>query len=209
LDLLSNFDWANQPLIVNLNKELTTEIFNDLIHNFNSSRNNAQSSPCLYICSPQDRTSSHWTLHKPTPITLNRIISYAQNALKLSLRGYQELDFNFKVHFISFFFFFFYKIQSIIIYLFIFLQSIFLTPTSDYDVLIKLKQKACPKSRQGLNFDPKKQKVEAYKNFQVKETPLIDFDPVALYLKELEVNFFFFFHFDFWLFTSSLFVDFI
>uniref|UniRef100_A0A8D3DKR0 Nucleolar protein 6 n=1 Tax=Scophthalmus maximus TaxID=52904 RepID=A0A8D3DKR0_SCOMX len=58
LHLLSSFDWRNNPLIVNLNNQLT-EIKND----FMASR---ESLPVMFIATPKDKKLSMWTKRAPS-----------------------------------------------------------------------------------------------------------------------------------------------
>jgi U3 small nucleolar RNA-associated protein 22 len=105
LDLLANFDWSGQPLIINLDRELTAQMQTEIVHHFNATLQQP-SHPALYLATPFDPHSTHWTAEHPSHIALNRLIKFAQSMLRAALEGIETPDaFNFKV--LSSFFLFF------------------------------------------------------------------------------------------------------
>ena len=97
LELLATFDWTGQPLIVNLDRELTAQAQTDIVHHFASVQEGAR--PPLFIATPADRTSAHWTTETPSRSTLSRLVKFAQTSLRTGLDGLSSPadDFNFKV----------------------------------------------------------------------------------------------------------------
>uniref|UniRef100_A0A452SLY1 Nucleolar protein 6 n=1 Tax=Ursus americanus TaxID=9643 RepID=A0A452SLY1_URSAM len=71
LFLVSTFDWKNNPLIVNLNNELTG-------NGFLAARTQL---PVMVIVTPQDRKNSVWTQDGPSPQILQQLVVLAAEAL--------------------------------------------------------------------------------------------------------------------------------
>uniref|UniRef100_A0A7N5JW19 Nucleolar protein 6 n=1 Tax=Ailuropoda melanoleuca TaxID=9646 RepID=A0A7N5JW19_AILME len=69
LFLVSTFDWKNNPLIVNLNNELTVEEQEEIRSGFLATRTQL---PVMVIVTPQDRKNSVWTQDGPSPQTVFR-----------------------------------------------------------------------------------------------------------------------------------------
>jgi len=96
LELLAHFDWAGQPLIINLDRELTPQTQTEITHLFNTAK--PESRPALFLATPTDPRSTHWTGDSPSHLTLGRLVRFAQTSLKAALEGIKAPDtFNFKV----------------------------------------------------------------------------------------------------------------
>ncbi|XP_015390523.2 nucleolar protein 6 isoform X3 [Panthera tigris] len=76
--LISTFDWKNNPLIVNLNNELTVEEEVEIRSGFLAARRQL---PVMVILTPQDRKNSVWTQDGPSPQILQQLVVLAAEAL--------------------------------------------------------------------------------------------------------------------------------
>ncbi|XP_061622866.1 nucleolar protein 6 [Phyllopteryx taeniolatus] len=63
LHLLSFFDWRNNPLVVNFNKQLTVADYTEIKNDFMASR---EYLPVMFIATPRDKKLSMWTKRAPT-----------------------------------------------------------------------------------------------------------------------------------------------
>lgn len=126
---------------------------------FGSSRN---SLPPLFISTPYDQQKSLWTLKAPTSLILNRISALAKESLKLfedQLFLNNVLD----------------------------IRSMFRPPMSEYDCLIHLKPELNPRRLQAIDISDEESDDEwhPYKKHSQQKIPVVDFDPVQCFLKEL------------------------
>ncbi|XP_045696803.1 nucleolar protein 6 [Phyllostomus hastatus] len=163
LFLVSTFDWKNNPLIVNLNNELTAEEQVEIRSGFLAARTQL---PVMVIVTPQDRKSSIWTQDGPSPQILQQLVVLAAKALPilekqlLDPRGPGDI------------------------------RTVFRPPLDMYDVLIHLSPRHIPRHRQavdspaasfcrGLLSEPGPSSL----------MPVLGFDPPQLYLAQLREAF--------------------
>uniref|UniRef100_A0A8D3E2S2 Nucleolar protein 6 n=1 Tax=Scophthalmus maximus TaxID=52904 RepID=A0A8D3E2S2_SCOMX len=160
LHLLSSFDWRNNPLIVNLNNQLT-EIKND----FMASR---ESLPVMFIATPKDKKLSMWTKRAPSVQMLQRAVMVAAESLKILER--QLMDGS--------------QTQDV--------RVVMRPPLDAYDVLIHLNPKQVPLLGQAVDC-PAVTFSRGVKTGSVAQSggalPVIDYNPVTLYLAELREAF--------------------
>ncbi|KAJ0041623.1 hypothetical protein NL108_010458, partial [Boleophthalmus pectinirostris] len=174
LHLLASFDWRNNPLIVNLNSQLTgknntdnlwvadyTEIKND----FMASR---ESLPVMFIATPKDKKMSLWTKQAPNVQMLQRIITVAAESLKVLERQMMCSE----------------ETQDV--------RVVMRPPLEAYDVLIHLNPKQVPLLSQAV--DPSAVTFTRGTTMgSVGQSggamPVVDYNPVALYLNELRESF--------------------
>ncbi|KZC04307.1 Nucleolar protein 6 [Dufourea novaeangliae] len=159
LESFARGHWNTDPVIVNFNNEMTREEIIAVETLFGSSRN---SLPPLFISTPYDQQRSLWTRKAPTTLVLNRITALARQSLKLfedQLFTKALLD----------------------------VKPLFRPPLTEYDCLIHLKPLMIPRRRQAIDvsetyslFD-----VHPYKKHYAQKIPVVDFDPVQCFLKEL------------------------
>lgn len=88
LRLLSNYDWAFSPLIVDINDDFSSKDEKEINENFILSRKsyveNVQDvMPALFLATTYDRTSEAWTKFSPNRLVLRRMVSYAQSSADL------------------------------------------------------------------------------------------------------------------------------
>lgn len=164
--LLSSFDWRNNPLVVDLNSQLTAADHIEIRNDFMASR---ESLPTMFIATPKDKKRSMWTKQAPNVQMLQRAVMVAAESLKVLEAQLMEAG----------------QLQDV---------RVALRPPLDaYDVLIHLIPKQVPLLYQAVD--------RPYANFSrgimtgssVVGTggamPVIDFNPVALYLAELREAF--------------------
>uniref|UniRef100_A0A3B3HT41 Nucleolar protein 6 n=1 Tax=Oryzias latipes TaxID=8090 RepID=A0A3B3HT41_ORYLA len=165
LHLLSSFEWRNNPLIVNLNNELTAADYTEIKNGFMASR---ESLPVMFIATPKDKKSSMWTKRAPTVQMLQRVMTVAAESLKVLER--QLMDGK--------------QLQDV--------RVVMRPPLDAYDVLIHLNPKQVPLLSQAVdppsvNFS---RGVTAQSAAQSGGSlPVIDYNPVFLYLLELREAF--------------------
>ncbi|XP_061762246.1 nucleolar protein 6 [Nerophis ophidion] len=161
LHLLSSFDWRNNPLVVNLNKQLTAADYTEIKNDFLASR---ESLPVMFIATPKDKNVSIWTKQAPTIQMLQRVILVAAESLKVL--EHQLMDGG--------------QIQDV---------RVALRPPLDaYDVLIHLNPRQVPLlgqavDRPHLNFN--RGVVPGSKPHSGGMMPVVDYNPVSLFLAEL------------------------
>uniref|UniRef100_A0AAY5ELP3 Nucleolar protein 6 n=1 Tax=Electrophorus electricus TaxID=8005 RepID=A0AAY5ELP3_ELEEL len=162
LYLLATFDWKNSPLVVNLNSKLTAAEHTEIKNRFMSSR---ESLPVMFIATPNDETASVWTKEGPSVQMLQRIVTVAAKSLHVLETQFMDPS----------------QKQDI--------RVVFRPPLDIYDVLIHLRPKQVP--LMGQSVDPKFTKLPrgAREEEAVSSGgafPVVDFDPVKLYLSELK-----------------------
>lgn len=161
LHLLACFDWRNNPLIVNLNNQLTVADYTEIKNDFMASR---ESLPVMFIATPKDKKMSLWTNRAPSVQILQRVIMVAAESLKVLERQLMHSD----------------EIQDV--------RVIMRPPLDAYDVLIHLSPKQIPLLSQAV--DPP---AVTFTRGTTAGTmgqsggawPVVDYNPVALYLTEL------------------------
>ncbi|XP_077571803.1 nucleolar protein 6 [Stigmatopora nigra] len=161
LHLLSSFDWRNNPLVVDLNKQLTAADYTEIRNDFMASR---ESLPVMFIATPKDKKVSMWTKQAPSVQMLQRVVMVAAESLKVLEN--QLMDGN--------------QIQDI--------RVAMRPPLDAYDVLIHLNPKQIPLVNQAIDL-PRISYHRGVLTGKViscwKKMPVTDFNPVTLYLAEL------------------------
>ncbi|KAM3939859.1 nucleolar protein 6 [Leptodactylus fuscus] len=165
LNLLASFDWKNSPIIVNLNGDLTAADLTEIHNDFTSARDQL---PVMFIATPKDRKTSVWTKQKPTAQILQRLIILASESMlnleKQLMQPSESSD----------------------------IKMIFRPPLDLYDVLIHLNPKHIPRHREAVD-QPVKSFVRGLLNEKATcrntRFPVVDYDPVQLYLSELRESF--------------------
>ncbi|KAI1900401.1 hypothetical protein AGOR_G00049570 [Albula goreensis] len=174
LHLLSTFDWKNSPLVVNLNGQLTGDAkptfpllpptaadYIEIKNDFIASR---ETLPVLFIATPKDKKLSIWTQEGPSVQMLQRLVMVAAESLRVLeaqlMDPSQEQDYRVALR----------------------------PPLDAYDVLIHLQPKQVPLLAQAvdpphINFT--RGSMPGSVASAGGALPVIDFDPVSLYLAEL------------------------
>ncbi|KAL2091865.1 hypothetical protein ACEWY4_011663 [Coilia grayii] len=163
LHLLSSFDWRNSPLVVNLNSQLTVADYTDIKNGFAASR---ESLPTMFIATPTDRKQSIWTRDAPSVQMLQRMVTVAAESLHVL-----EAQLTDATH-----------TQDV--------RVAFRPPLDVYDVLIYLRPKQVPLVGSAVDppsHEPSRGAQEGAIPGGV--LPVIDFNPVSLYLTELREAF--------------------
>ncbi|XP_051960770.1 nucleolar protein 6 isoform X2 [Xyrauchen texanus] len=160
LHLLSTFDWKNSPLIVNLNGKLTASEYTEIKNDFVASR---ESLSTMFIVTPNDKVSV-WTKEAPSVQILQRAVMLAAESLRV-LEA-QLVDASQK--------------QDIWV--------VFRPPLEVYDVLIHLIPKQVPLLAKAVD-PPHAIFYQGTLSGDISTSggalPVIDYDPVRLYLSEL------------------------
>ncbi|XP_044943841.1 nucleolar protein 6 isoform X1 [Mustela putorius furo] len=163
LFLVSTFDWKNNPLIVNLNNELTVEEQGEIRSGFLATRTQL---PVMVIITPQDRKNSVWTQDGPTPQILQQLVVLAAEALPVLEKQLMDPQGPGDI------------------------RTVFRPPLDLYDVLIRLSPRHIPRHRQavdspaasfcrGLLSEPGPTSL----------MPVLGYDPPQLYLAQLREAF--------------------
>ncbi|XP_072288566.1 nucleolar protein 6 [Eucyclogobius newberryi] len=165
LHLLASFDWKNNPLIVNLNNQLTVADYTEIKNDFMASR---ESLPVMFIATPKDKKMSLWTKQAPSVQVLQRVIMVAAESLKVLERQLMCSE----------------ETQDV--------RVVMRPPLEVYDVLIYLNPKQVPLLSQAV--DPSA--VTFTRGTTVGSVgqaggamPVVDYNPVSLYLNELRESF--------------------
>ncbi|XP_076760517.1 nucleolar protein 6 Mat89Ba [Xylocopa sonorina] len=159
LEMFASGPWNTDPVIVNLNHEMSREEIIAAETLFGSSRD---SLPPLFICTPYDQQRSLWTRKAPSTVILNRITMLARESLKLfehKLLTKSILDF----------------------------KPLFRPPLTEYDCLIYLKPSMIPRRLQAVDLSDEYPVLEwhPYKRHSAQKIPVVDFDPVQCFLNDL------------------------
>ena len=203
LYFLSTCDFENTPIIVNLDNDdvFTDEVLQEVHRKFQFRRNSPVSGAPLFIVTSKDLESKRWTSQFPNKIYLKRISDFAGhclNMIKSHIQMSPSLDL---ASFSS------WKAW----------KSLFSTPYSDYDLLIKLNSSVVPFIRYKIpdpspnrfflsNSDEKdivgekrsrktmlSLQVPLYKNLQQNisnDKIYVGLNSVKLLIDELQVSFF-------------------
>ncbi|KAG1171806.1 hypothetical protein G6F70_006734 [Rhizopus microsporus] len=161
LNLLAGWDWQNTPLIVDIEGELTSKQRDEIISQFNHHRttNPQMTRGVMTIATAKDITGHRWTRTKPCRAVALRIRALAKAALKV-LDDAVEQD----------------KPEDI--------KRVFITPMSDYSVILQLDKSKCTRYYQSLNPEPKYFKSTGYS--LLGDRIFAGFDPVSELIKEIE-----------------------
>jgi U3 small nucleolar RNA-associated protein 22 len=165
LFLFSTHDWEAEPLIINLNNELSVTDIADINSRFTSQRSHLP--PC-YIATPLHRDSSPLTSPSPSFPVLSRAQLLAQESVavlsnQLSSTDLASTDF----------------------------KHIFRSPMTDYNILIHLHKKHLPLASHGVDVAVATGSTHPKHSSRARPThfPITDFNPVKKYLTELESAF--------------------
>lgn len=158
LELLSTFDWKSTPLLINLNNEFTVGDLAEVPAKFSKDRSTL---PLMFISSPLDKFSSHWTKHGPSANILTRLVLLATKSLEI-IR--QQISFNDNPD----------------------LKQVFRPSLSIFDAVIHLHMQQLPRKSEGLDID---KTVKFGKNVEDERFPVVEFDPPRLLLNELKATF--------------------
>ncbi|XP_063814035.1 nucleolar protein 6 isoform X2 [Pseudophryne corroboree] len=164
LNLLATFDWKNSPLIVNLNGDLADAEITEIQNDFTTAR--AQL-PVLFIATPKDKTSV-WSKRQPSAQILQHLIILAAESLLTLEKQLMTPS----------------EISDI--------KVVFRPPLDLYDVLIHLNPKHIPRHREAVD-----QAAKSFLRGVLREEaavkalrfPVVNYDPVQLYLNELRESY--------------------
>ncbi|XP_056141122.1 nucleolar protein 6 [Lampris incognitus] len=165
LHLLSSFDWRNNPLVVNLNNQLTAADYTEIKNDFLASR---ESLPVMFIATPKDKKLSLWTKRAPSIQMLQRVVMVAAESLKVL--ELQLMDDG--------------QIQDV--------RVAIRPPLDAYDVLIHLNPKQVPLLSQAVDPPPvtfNRGTMTGSVAHSGGALPVIDYNPVSHYLTELRESF--------------------
>uniref|UniRef100_UPI003AAB698B nucleolar protein 6 n=1 Tax=Centroberyx gerrardi TaxID=166262 RepID=UPI003AAB698B len=165
LHLLSSFDWRNNPLVVNLNNQLTAADYTEIKNDFMASR---ESLPVMFVATPKDKKLSLWTKQAPSVQMLQRVVMLAAESLKALEPQLMDAD----------------QTQDI--------RVAMRPPLDAYDVLIHLNPKQVPLLSQAVD-PPAATFSRGVMSGSVAQSggvlPVIDYSPVSHYLAELREAF--------------------
>lgn len=163
LEFISNFDWKNQMMLINFNNEFQENDITEISINFKENRSKL---PPVFIATPFDmnKKDSVWTTEKPSMQQLCRIVLLARQSLQSLKKSILEFE----------------SSETF--------KNIFRPNCKIFDVVINLKAQYCVKAFQKIDivkgtFLPHYHDHNA--NVKVKELPVVDFDPVQIYLNDL------------------------
>ncbi|XP_058720347.1 nucleolar protein 6 isoform X2 [Poecile atricapillus] len=160
LNLLATFDWKNNPLIVNLNTGLTDAECTEIKNKFVAARSHL---PVMFLATPKDQGSSMWTRERPSAQILQRLVLLALESLRALeeqlMAPLSDQD----------------------------VKMVFRPPLDFYDVLIHLNPKQIPRHLESVDRPVKSVSRGVVKNSSAMNIlfPVVDYDPVQLYLQEL------------------------
>eukprot|EP01029_Cantina_marsupialis_P028252 TRINITY_DN775917_c0_g1_i1.p1 TRINITY_DN775917_c0_g1~~TRINITY_DN775917_c0_g1_i1.p1 ORF type:complete len:1070 (-),score=376.86 TRINITY_DN775917_c0_g1_i1:150-3359(-) len=88
--LVASHDWANSPLIVNINDKIVGEDRPRILASFRKHRSQNPNNPAMYVVTPMDRISEWrpcgYCLNNPSKLMLNRLIQFANASQKVVLQ---------------------------------------------------------------------------------------------------------------------------
>ena len=176
LKLLSTFNWKSEPLILDTTELLGAGEVSEMVQRFKEDRS---AYPAMTILTPWDKHRSIWTKAGPSPPLLRRMVVFARETeklLKAHVAAGASLDFG--------------GLPDA--------KQLFRTSLADYDVLIRLKHSELPRVGERIDHHvevEQSKKKRTYKNLEgakkkVADTlPLVDHDPVILYIKDLQQHY--------------------
>ncbi|XP_018301266.1 nucleolar protein 6 [Mycetomoellerius zeteki] len=159
LEIVARAHWNTDSVIVNFNGEMTNEEIAAIETLFNTARS---SLPPLFISTPYDQQKTLCTRKAPSHLVLNRMSVFAKESLKL----FDDLLFNNTV---------------------LDVKPIFRPPLLEYDCLLHLKSRMIPRRLQAVDTSSKAKIVDLhpYKTHSLQKIPVVDFDPIQRFLKDL------------------------
>lgn len=161
LNFLTKFDWQNEPLIVNLNDQLTIEDVGEVQERFGATRSQL---PPAVIATPYDKEMSVWTKINPSKQILRRVSLLAAAALKLT----EADNYNWCGETV---------------------KQMFRPSLEDYHYIIELNKDFVPLYSQAIDSSILVKPTAVKDTISNSCIPVVDFDPVKLYLKELREAF--------------------
>ncbi|XP_015751379.1 PREDICTED: nucleolar protein 6-like [Acropora digitifera] len=161
LNLLSSTDWQKTPIIVNFNDDITAEDYQEITSTFTKNRAEL---PALFIATPKDKFSL-WTKEKPS----KQVCGFVRG-LSFPFGSEAQPD------------------SPKVLKIRLPPQQIFRPPLDHYDVIIHLHRHLLSRGVQALDCcKPVKELASSSRPSPL--LPVVNFDPAALYLKELKEAF--------------------
>lgn len=161
LSLLLSHDWSHDPLVVNLNDELTADEISEIKSNFTTQRSQY---PSMFIVTPLNRITSHWTKSRPVYPVFNRLLLLAKESLDMITKLVNDTDL--------------FSID---------LKEVFRTPLTDYNVIIHINKQHVSRIKECIDHTPSIHISSRLQN--PKHIPIVNFDPVEQYVHILEDNY--------------------
>ncbi|XP_017777485.1 PREDICTED: nucleolar protein 6 [Nicrophorus vespilloides] len=162
LKFISEFDFNMQPVVVNFNDNLTNEQLYEMDGNFQNNRADFRD---LHIITPYDEGTSIFTRESPNKDIIRVLQLLAQATYKhLTDCIISQDSFKFK--------------------------SVLVPNISEYNLIIHLDAKCVLKYLQKIDCTSTNViKIEEYKHDARTKIPVVGFDPIQIYLKELRKNY--------------------
>lgn len=179
-----SFPWKTSPLIINFNDDLTQEDIDEIKANFDVRRKDL---PLMFLATRFDKFSSVWTQDKPTLSILRRLIFIAEKCycfLQKQLKFVKEYDFLVGITRNT--------LYNYHLTLFLFNQPLFHPNHEVFDVVIALNKEYVSNFYLNLNFTKHKttdDDSKASKFYSVENFPIVGYNPVDLFLTELNKAF--------------------
>ncbi|KAK8789864.1 hypothetical protein WA158_006644 [Blastocystis sp. Blastoise] len=173
LQLISNYNWNDEILLVDIHNELNKEEKTKIIKSMNKQKKQVENKCCLYICTPRDKQSKS-TTYINDKVLFKRFINLATQSINI-IHNYFDTN----------------NIEKMDIYS----TQVFTPSYSDFDIIIDLKQEVLlpiskllsnynnkiKKSRGKLYLAPEQQNLRLnYKNIL-----LTGHDPIQLIYNQL------------------------
>jgi U3 small nucleolar RNA-associated protein 22 len=174
LSFLADCDFKSTPIVLNFHEKLSLEQVSAIELDFVKRRSQL---PPLFIVTPEDKSVSVWTKHL-APVLLYRIQILAKQALsvlKVALLEHcdqqEQIEAKKNRKFV----------QQI--------KKVFRADTNEFDVLIYMKKLMNPRSCDGIDASSVPHFYEHSSSKKEAFLPIVDFDPVQIYLSELRNSF--------------------
>lgn len=167
LSLMANLDYKSTAVILNFNDKLTKEEIGTIESEFIKRRSTF---PHLFLVTPEDKLGSVWTKHL-SKVTLYRASILAKQAVTTLTNDLLVHDVTFEDDLSSR------------------LTKFYRPDTKLFDVLIWIKKDMISKKTQAANNSHLKLQFKEYVKTTDELMPIVDFDPVQLYLQELREAF--------------------
>ncbi|XP_052794278.1 nucleolar protein 6-like isoform X2 [Mya arenaria] len=161
LDFLTTFDWKSSPLLVNLNNEFTDADLSEIPTKFSKERSNL---PLMFISTPLDPYSQHWTKEVPSAAVLTRLVLLAAKSLAVLQRDLMQME-----------------KQD--------LTVVFRPSLAIFNLVIHLNEKQLPRRLECLDVAMESDRVGYGKASDKERFPVTDFDPAQIFLNELKSTF--------------------
>jgi len=161
LNLMATFDWLNEPLIVDINDQITNEQYTEIKENFTSSR---QRLPPMFITTNYDISTSVWTKHAPSQQILRRTSLLATASSDIIDNNCENLSDDL-------------------------FKQIFRASFEDYNVVIELNKSFIPLHHYDVDTSLLTKPLPLKENIRNDVIPVTQFNPVDLYISELKEAF--------------------